>query len=445
MQASDKEIGMDKANKIFSIGALAVVFMLFIQLITGVVAYKIFGINLASDSKLSENIEIDWEALYPFDSALDAPEGQAVNTVEYNNAQKWDFDMLFNIYGKILEKLNTIGEICAGHMFKYESISKLGYAINTFITEPKPVGKYIRLNNGCLTTVASEEASNQVRKKVVAIYELNNYLNNKNIPFVYIQSAVKNCKYDMELVNEAKDYTNKNIDKLLLGLDNADIDYIDMRDELHKKYDDHYQLFYKADHHWNVNAGFWACGVIEDVLQERYGINFCTDYNDESLYENKLYKYAMFGSAGNSVTHFVEESEDFAILFPRFDTNFRLTIPDKGINSSGSFEELFVDYASLDEAISNGGGYAYETILYGNRPLVQIKNNNNKGGPKVLMIRDSFSIAVAPYMALGCSELDLIDVRASNGNFSGSIRAYADQMKPDIVIMLVSSPGTSYK
>jgi hypothetical protein len=61
------------------------------------------------------------------------------------------------------------------------------------------------------------------------------------------------------------------------------------------------------------------------------------------------------------------------------------------------------------------------------------------------MIRDSFSVAVAPYMALGCSELDLIDIRPTNGNFTGSVRTYIKEMQPDIVIMLVSSPSTAYR
>jgi hypothetical protein len=218
-----------------------------------------------------------------------------------------------------------------------------------------------------------------------------------------------------------------------------------MREALHSDYDEHYGLFYKTDHHWNVDAGFWACNVIEQEIEDRYGIIFNTDYNDSSRYSRITYENAMFGSAGQTITHFVEKSEDFSILFPDFETNFRLVIPDKGIDTTGDFKGIFVDYDGLDKVISNGGGYAYEKILWGNRPLVQITNNGNEEGPRVLMIRDSFSIAVSLYMSLGCSELDLIDTRSGKGNFTGSVRTYIEQMQPDIVIMLVSYPSTSYK
>jgi hypothetical protein len=131
-------------------------------------------------------------------------------------------------------------------------------------------------------------------------------------------------------------------------------------------------------------------------------------------------------------------------MFPKFSTNFKLVIPDKEIDTTGSFRDIFVDYDTLNEQIENGGGYVYETVLYGNRPLVQITNLEKENGLKVLMIRDSFSIAVAPYMALGCQELDMIDTRSSNGNFTGSVKTYIEKMQPDVVIMLLSGVGESY-
>ena len=203
-------------------------------------------------------------------------------------------------------------------------------------------------------------------------------------------------------------------------------------------------MFYKTDHHWTIEAGFWACGIIENEIESRFNIDFETGYNDLTKYRKQIYENAMFGSAGQAITHFIEDSEDFNMYFPLFETNFKLIIPDKGIDDEGTFEELFVDYTTLENAINDGGGYAYETILYGNRPLVQIKNLNNEVGPKVLVIRDSSAIAIAPYLALGCSELDLI-VRNDNGGFNGSIWTYIDQTNPDIVIMLVNTPRTYYK
>ena len=157
-------------------------------------------------------------------------------------------------------------------------------------------------------------------------------------------------------------------------------------------------------------------------------------------YDYVTYKNAEFGSAGRGVTHYVAESEDFIMLYPKFETNYRLEIPNKGIDVTGAFKDIFIDYEGLNELMDNGGGSAYGKILFGNQPYEKITNLNNPNGPKILMIRDSFSIVVAPYLAESCSELVMLDTRPSTGNFTGSIINCINSFQPDIVLAFQSSP-----
>ena len=90
--------------------------------------------------------------------------------------------------------------------------------------------------------------------------------------------------------------------------------------------------------------------------------------------------------------------------------------------------------------MAQGGGYAFEAILYGNMPYVKISNYKNPNGPRILMIRDSFAACVAPYLAESCSELILIDTRVSYGVFSGSIISCINDFKPDVVLALLNVP-----
>jgi hypothetical protein len=419
---------IQKLDKIFAIVVMTTLFFLLIEIIVGEGIYKIYGIDLGSDKKAANTIEINWEELYPFST-----NGKSTSKTDIaidNESQS---------YCTIMNRLESIGESYDSHILKYSDLAKWGHIFNACLSDPGVGGEYVRLNNGYWTEVSdSKELENSIIQKANVVEELNDFLETENIPFLYVQAPIKNCQYDTELPIGVEDYSNENISRLLEILSGKDIAYIDMRQAIHEDYEDHYALFYKTDHHWNIDAGFWANNVIEQVIEEQYGIKFNTNYNNSTLYSRIIYENAMFGSVGDSVTHFVENSEDFSILFPNFETNFRLVIPDKGINATGSFGKLFINYDSLNEKIDNGGGYAYETILYGNRPLVQITNYENENGPKVMMIRDSFAIAVCPYMAIGCSELDLIDTRSDNGNFTGSVRTYIEQMKPDIVVMLVS-------
>ena len=72
-----------------------------------------------------------------------------------------------------------------------------------------------------------------------------------------------------------------------------------------------------------------------------------------------------------------------------------------------------------------------------NDAVATIHNNAptcNKG-KKILFIKDSYSTPLIPYIAEGIEDVEtLYEIR-----FTGSIRTYIDQMKPDMVIVMYSA------
>ena len=74
--------------------------------------------------------------------------------------------------------------------------------------------------------------------------------------------------------------------------------------------------------------------------------------------------------------------------------------------------------------------YAY--FMGGNQPLYVIGKDN--GGPKVLVIRDSYSDSLAPFLTLNCSEVHLFDPRYNRSN----IPAYVEAHDIDAVVVLYS-------
>ena len=57
---------------------------------------------------------------------------------------------------------------------------------------------------------------------------------------------------------------------------------------------------------------------------------------------------------------------------------------------------------------------------------------------KVLIIKDSFCDTMAPFLALGIRNLMTLDVR----HFTGSVKAYIDEHKPDVVIVMYTEVQT---
>lgn len=192
-------------------------------------------------------------------------------------------------------------------------------------------------------------------------------------------------------------------------------------------------------HHWTVEAGMWATSVIEKKIREEMHLEL-KDINNWGSFSKIVFANAMFGSAGNAVTRAVAEPENFIMYVPNFVTNFRMEIPDLGVDETGTFQELFINEDALNQMSNSGGGYAYEQLLYGNRPYEKIINLKNPEGPKIFIIKESFALSVIPYLVLSCSEIVAADLRPTNGNFTGSVINCINQMKPDVVLVIQAAP-----
>ena len=65
-------------------------------------------------------------------------------------------------------------------------------------------------------------------------------------------------------------------------------------------------------------------------------------------------------------------------------------------------------------------------------------NHKNQEGPKVVLLRESFSCTLAPFLALSCSELTTIDLR----HFSGDLMETIQELEPDLVMTLYTASTT---
>ena len=70
-----------------------------------------------------------------------------------------------------------------------------------------------------------------------------------------------------------------------------------------------------------------------------------------------------------------------------------------------------------------------------------MKNNLNTHGKKVLLIRDSFACAFAPFLSLQTRELHICDVRDGDYYVGDKLnmKDYIQQIKPDYVLVLYAS------
>lgn len=175
-------------------------------------------------------------------------------------------------------------------------------------------------------------------------------------------------------------------------------------------------IFYKTDHHWTSLGAYYGY----QALLEGWGM---TPRTLESLGAREAVSGDFYGTLARTVG---------APWVPR-DTIERIARPN-----------VTVQYSDGD-ALREGTLYApdmlkttdqYRYFLGGSHALVKI-TGENPAGERLLVLRDSYSDALAPYLAMDFAEVHLLDLRY----MKLSISAYARENGIDRVLVLYAAPN----
>ena len=170
------------------------------------------------------------------------------------------------------------------------------------------------LNNGYMAYeypyVKSDTAVN-------SITNLNQFLKDNNISFTFAIYPCKNCKYNPQLPQGIKDNNNKTADELLNVLTKNNINCLDMREELHKDYDDHYKQFFITDHHWKPQAGLWAARKIGEYLNIKFDYKIPVELLNDKNFIIKDFQNIFFGSQGKKSNLSLCKTRKFVYYNPK--------------------------------------------------------------------------------------------------------------------------------
>lgn len=171
-------------------------------------------------------------------------------------------------------------------------------------------------------------------------------------------------------------------------------------------------IYYRTDHHWTSLGAFYGA----NALFASMGLAPL----DLSDYEKKTVSESFYGTSWSSAAaHWLPPD--------RID----VYVPDDGIEVVSNFTGKPVDGSLYVEArLSQKNQYAY--FLGGNQPLCIVRSQTD--GEKLLLIRDSYSDALAPFLTERFSEIHLFDPRY---NLTG-IQDYIAENSIDRVLVLYS-------
>lgn len=414
-----------KINKIiYTILFFVIIFAFFLGIVKGKVKDTFFK------ETVSKGTVIDWQLQYPFTNQ----ETQSVKkiTTEKNQGILDQYQEIFS------NAKSAVNYYCTQYIIGRQRLLEINGYINRFLGKQVIEGvddSIVQLNNGYLIETEKAYSNAYLAKCADAITGLSDYVKSKGAKFMYVQLPNKLCKYDEQLPVGADSYVNQNFDGLLKHLSENKVAAFDLREAIHKNGLNHYELFYVTDNHWKVSTGLWAARQLSNYVTDELGLPMNSAILSEENFRNKTYPKDFLGYYGRRVTLGFADPEDFTVPLPMWDTDITVTCPGYEIDNRGKFEDVMYqkgiwgtkDYYNTSD---------YEAQLFGNKPVHRIINHQIENGLKVLIIRDSFSLSVAPYLALNTSEIDMVDLRSTQGNFNGNLKAFIDEGNYDVVIMM---------
>lgn len=270
---------------------------------------------------------------------------------------------------------------------------------------------------------------------------LNKELGKIGIGLTYVQLPNK-IKDDSYMPPGTKTYGNANADSLVRMLRDRAVDTIDIREEIEKAGLDWSSLFFKTDHHWLPTTGLWASGIIMDHLGDRYHYPINMDCYEYENYSSEVHEDWMLGAVGRRVGVLYDGLDDIEILNPKFKTDFDFVgVSDAGTDHrQGSFYDSMYLWDNLEKR-ADFVNNSYSTYIGKEYAIATVENKLNKDGMKILLIRDSFSCAITPFISLNASSTKNIDLR----RYKKSILDLCKEYKPDAVLVAYNPSAFSKK
>lgn len=433
---------MDKKkreNSIAAILVLALIVLGFISMCIGQGTEILRERGVLPDNDPNKSTSVDWSELYPFKPENAATVQDTDDNSASDNAAPAEKRTIFTRFRNLITKMKKLEGDCEDCVLGYRQLLELSGKTNKLLgkTDFSETNGITLLNNGHLASIVEYSGTpSEIDKQADSICDFADWLDKQEIGFLYVQIPTKICRYD-DSENVAADNTNVYYDSYVDALLQRNVETLDLRELIHEQNMDHYSMFYPTDAHWTLNAGRWAAGEIANKLNSMYNWNLDTTLTDDNMYETVTYEDSFLGYYGRIVTLGYAEPDDFTIYYPKFSTDLRVVALDKEIDQRGALSKVMYNYGVLDkENFDYYDNSAYESTAFGNRPLFQITNNNADNDVKVLVIRNSFSLATIPFLSVMVLQSDWIDIRPGLGNFNGSIKTYVEETQPDVVILM---------
>lgn len=242
------------------------------------------------------------------------------------------------------------------------------------------------------------------------IMELRNVCRDNGTEFAYISFPSKSDNSTSFATYGIDTNSEETRRKFLAWLTEHDIHVLDVRKYLERDGYNKKDIFYKTDHHWTAPAGLYGARLIAGYLNDTFGYTLRTDLLDEKQFTYKKHSNIWLGETGRKPSKtWVGVLDDFIEVTPIFESRLHIGSQYGNYDREGDFS-LLVDtsgYSGDKDRYTYSAHYSYGRYV-GSPTWI---HNDNIDGKKILIIKDSFSMVVIPFLALVNSDIAVWDTR----------------------------------
>ena len=219
---------------------------------------------------------------------------------------------------------------------------------------------------------------------------------------------------------------NATADRFREGLAERGIPFLDTRPFFR---DDFYEMFYKTDHHWTAEAGLRAASRIVHTLNREYGYSLHEELLDPARYSKEVLPDFWTGEMGRKIFGAGSRiRDDLVLLTPDFPVHMTRSDYESGTKVSGGFDVL-TNPENLQSSSKDGPSPYYYYL--GGTSTVELENKDISNG-SLLVIKDSFSNAMLPFLSLSAGHITAWDMRENKG-----VYIYLDR-HPEIKTVMIA-------
>lgn len=228
----------------------------------------------------------------------------------------------------------------------------------------------------------------------------------------------KNHAYENKMpIQDYKSGQGIYLDKIMYSIDKNYMNVINLSDNMQGD-----NLYYKTDHHMNMNGVF---NVYKNIVQEiNKSLPQIGKAQEKDDFKIETFKNVFIGSYGRQVLQVVDKMDDIEIYK---DKNFE----NYTVKNKWGEDKLFYEEKISKDKLNND----YDIYLGGDQPKVEIENQQSKNNLEVVIIGDSMDNPLISLLASHFKKTYSYDLRYYKEDIVSEIKS----INPDVILMIGAS------